>query len=66
MERWITLAEAVELSGYDPVHLRRLLRSGEIAGKKISIVWLVDRQSLQQYMDWIRERGSKGRPRIGD
>ena len=66
MEQWITLVEAVKLSGYNSVHLRRLLRAGDVAGKKVSIVWLVDRQDLLRYMAWIAERGSKGRPKTGD
>lgn len=63
MERWIVLSEAARLSGYHPVHLRRLLRSGEIVGRKVATVWLVDRLDLLRYLDWARQTGTKGRPR---
>jgi len=63
MKQWISLSEAAELSSYHPVSLRRLLRSKDIEGKKVVTVWLVERQSLLNYMQWARERGTRGRPR---
>lgn len=66
MERWIVLTEAAEISGYHPDSLRRLLREGNLAGKKIATVWLVDRQDLMRFMAEAQERGVKGRPKRGD
>lgn len=47
---WITTREAVELSGYHPDHLRRLIRAGDIEARKFGIVWQVSRQSLLSYL----------------
>ncbi|MCA9986495.1 MAG: helix-turn-helix domain-containing protein [Anaerolineales bacterium] len=49
---WITTREAVELSGYHPYHLRRLMRAGNIHSRKFGNVWQISRQSL---LDYIRE-----------
>jgi excisionase family DNA binding protein len=50
-EDWITTREAVELSGYHPYHLRRLIRAGTIRAKKFGNVWQVNRQSLLDYIE---------------
>ena len=47
---WITVKEAVEISGYHPDHLRRLLRAGTVKGTKIVTVWQVDEDSLRAYL----------------
>lgn len=46
---WISIADAVKLSGYHPDHLRRLIRSKLIKAEKFSIVWRVERSSLISY-----------------
>ena len=58
---WITTQEAAELSGYHPDHLRRLIRAGDIEGRKVSIVWLIKQQSLLQYIDRAERSGDKRR-----
>lgn len=50
-EDWLTVQEAAKLSGYHPEYIRRLIRDNAIKAQKISIVWLVDRKSLQNYVD---------------
>lgn len=63
-EDWITTAEAAELSGYHAEHLRELLRSGKVRGRKFGrLVWQVDRQSLKKHMELMRERGEKSGPK---
>lgn len=62
---WITVNEGVQLSGYHADHLRRLIRSGEIAAVKKGNAWWVDRDSLLAYIEAAREsedsrRGPKG------
>ena len=47
---WITTAEAAELSGYHPEHLRELMREGKIEARKFGIVWQVSKQSLLNYL----------------
>jgi len=60
---WLTVNEAAELSGYDPQHIRRLIRDGEIEARKFSIVWMVNRKSLLGYVKtaqtWGKKRGRK-------
>jgi len=50
MAALITLKEATEVSGYHPVYMRRLLRSGRVIGRKYGIGWYVDKSSLLFYM----------------
>lgn len=50
MVDWITTQEAVRLSGYNPDHLRRLIRAGEVKAQKFGILWQVDRLSLLAYV----------------
>jgi hypothetical protein len=47
---WITLRDAIELTGYNDDHLRELLRFGMIAGRKFANVWMVDKKSLLAYL----------------
>lgn len=61
MDDWITTQEAVELSGYHPDHLRRLIRAGEIKARKVSIVWLIDQQSLLDYIAQAKQSEDKRR-----
>lgn len=60
---WLTVNEAAKLSGYDPEHIRRLIRGSEIEARKFSIVWMVKRESLLQYVNkaqtWGKKRGRK-------
>ena len=58
-DEWLTVSEAAKLSGYHPETLRELIREGKIKGRKISIVWLVDRKSLSAYMEKVKAMGEK-------
>lgn len=58
---WITTQEAAELSGYHVNYLRKLIRRGDIRGRKVSIVWLVDRPSLLEYMAQAEKSDDKRR-----
>ena len=62
-DEWLTVNEAAELSGYDPEHIRRLIRGREIDARKFSIVWMVSRESLLEYVKkaqtWGKKRGRK-------
>lgn len=57
---WITTQEASEISGYHPDHLRRLIRAGDIEGRKVSIVWLIKRQSLLDYIAHASNPATRG------
>jgi len=60
MGDWLTLKEAAKESGYNPIHLRDLLRQGRIKGRKVVTVWLVSKSSLTAY---LREQQAKGEKR---
>jgi len=56
---WLTVKEAVELSGYNADHLRELMRDGKIEARKFSIVWMVSRKSLLIYLKKVQALGEK-------
>ncbi len=58
---WITTTQAVQLTGYHPVHLRRLIRAGLIKARKFGILWQVDRASLLEYMRAAEQSEDKRR-----
>lgn len=56
---WLTVNEAVKLSGYNADHLRELIREGKIKARKFSIVWMVSRDSLSAYLKKVQAMGEK-------
>jgi len=58
-QEWLTVNEAVKLSGYNADHLRELIREGKIKARKFSIVWMVDRESLLAYKAKAQASGEK-------
>ena len=60
---WITVQEAVKISGYNEDHITRLIREGKIKAKKFSIVWQVSRDSLQEYISKTEKLGNKRGPK---
>jgi len=60
---WLTVNEAVKLSGYNADHLRELIRDGKIEARKFSIVWMVSRESLSSYLKKVQARGEKRGPK---
>lgn len=59
MADWLTIKEAATLAGYHENHIRRLVRSGEVKAKKIVIVWLVSRKSLDAYLRRQEQQGER-------
>jgi len=59
MGDWLTIREASKQSGYAPVHLQDLARQGRIKARKVSIVWLVSKSSLERYLREQEKRGEK-------
>jgi excisionase family DNA binding protein len=50
----LSTKEAAQLAGVSQRHIRRLLNDGTIEGRRLGQwVWLVDRQSLQK---WVESR----------
>lgn len=62
-EEWITIATAVELSGYHPDHLRELMREKRVEARKFATVWQVNRISLLAYMHRAEKLGAKRGPK---
>lgn len=60
---WLTVNEAAELSGYNPEYITRLIRKGEIRARKVSIVWLVDPESISEFLAKVQARGAKRGPK---
>jgi excisionase family DNA binding protein len=56
---WLTVNEAAEISGYHPEYIRRLIRDGEIEGRKFAIVWQVRRDSLNAYIQNAQSKDDK-------
>ncbi len=59
MADWITTREAIELSGYHPDSLRRLVRAGSIGAKKWGREWMIDKRSLILFLKRQAELGAK-------
>ena len=55
----ISLAEAAELSGMSQSHIRLLVRTGKISGKKIGRNWVTTEESLRIYLATDRRPGPK-------
>lgn len=55
MSEWLTTEEACAISGYHIVHLRRLIRGKRIAAEKKGGSWWVSVQSLQIYLEGIKQ-----------
>jgi hypothetical protein len=53
----VTIAEATAHSEYSHVHIKHLVRSGKVAGRKSGSTWLVDLDSLKVYEALMRELG---------
>jgi hypothetical protein len=62
-EDWLTVAQAAAVSGYHIIHIRRLLLSGAVRGRKWGRDWQVSNASLQQYMKTKQREGRKRGPK---
>lgn len=57
-EKFITLKEAAEISGYAPDYVGQLIRSGKIEGKQVysNVAWVTTESAIREYV----ERGKSG------
>ena len=58
----ITVKDASERTGYSAEYLRRLIRKGEIDAGRLGTTYLVDLDSLMQY---VRDRRADGKGSTG-
>ena len=47
----VSVKAAADFSGYSLQYLRRLLRTGKLAGLKIGQVWLIDYAAFEEYLE---------------
>jgi excisionase family DNA binding protein len=47
----LSVQAAANFSGYSLQYLRRLLRTGKLAGLKIGQVWLIDNTAFEEYLE---------------
>lgn len=68
-DKFCGITEAAELAGCTTGRMRQLLIAGEIKGEKLSdqdnAPWMVDRRSLERYIENRPDGPSRGRPRNG-
>lgn len=63
MSDWITTAEAAQISGYHPKHVRRLILTGKVKGQKFGPTWQVSRASLLAHIRKTEKLGAKRGPK---
>lgn len=58
-QKYLTLKEMAEISGYTPDYLGQLIRSGKLPGKQIytNVAWVATEDDLRAYLS--RKKGSK-------
>ena len=59
MAGFVLVTEAAENSGYSVPHIRLLVRTSKIRGKKQGGIWLVDLDDLKRYEEEMLEAGTK-------
>lgn len=62
-DNWLTTQQAAELTGYTVFYIQDLAREGKVKAKKVSIVWLVERESLLNHVKQVRSQGEKPGPK---
>jgi hypothetical protein len=58
-ERYTSVNAASEASGISVSHVRRLLVSGRVKGRKLGRDWIVDSESLMEFVSNRPKRGRK-------
>lgn len=59
IEKHITVKAAAKVTGYNPQYLRRLLRAGRIAGRKVGQVWLIQIASMKDHLQQSEQSSDK-------
>jgi excisionase family DNA binding protein len=61
VQDFITVEEAIRLSGYTAQYLRRMARQGRIQAMKFGHFWMVNLESLQDYIERSQSLGIEDR-----
>ena len=56
---WITVTQAAEISGYNAVYLRRLIRARKIDYRMFGFMYQVNRKSLLKYMNGAEKKSDQ-------
>jgi hypothetical protein len=56
IDDFISIARAVRYSGYSEQYLRRKARDGEIHALKFGFFWMIERASLEAYVERARDK----------
>jgi len=59
LDELIPLNQAAEVSGLSPDHLRRLVRTGELWGRKVGRNWVTSMEAVRKYLARDRKPGPK-------
>jgi len=59
IEDFISIAKAVRYSGYSEQYLRRMARGGEIRAVKFGFFWMIERASLEAYLERARSKNTE-------
>ena len=61
-DKFITLKEAAEISGYAPDYIGQLIRGGKLEGKQVfsNVAWVTTEDAIQEYMEGSK-KGSKAK-----
>jgi excisionase family DNA binding protein len=51
----ISVKVATSYSGYSMQYVRRLLRSGQLAGMKVGQLWLIDKDDFDSYLEKVTQ-----------
>lgn len=49
LANYVTTQEAAVLLGYHVEHVRRMLREGDLKGRKVGYMWFVTKDSVEKY-----------------
>ena len=58
MTDWLSVSEASKESGYSAYHIRQLCREGKLTTVKKGLMYLIDPESLQEYVDKMKSLGT--------
>lgn len=59
LDQLLIVEEASEYSGYSDRHLRLLLETGKILGKKVGRDWVTTKEEIDKYLATNPKRGRK-------
>ena len=60
---WLSTQEAAKMAGYHPHNILRLIKNNEIEARKWGNSWMIQRESLRQYLLKIEAQGKKRGPK---